>query len=109
MRVCTSVPVKARENPRAQRYACAVHNGEASLEQSDTDARIAEKQLKGLREMPEARRLQLAFVLSGEVQRRVWAAVQHAFPQASADELKWRYAEQVYGPEMAERVKRWQR
>ena len=59
--------------------------------------------------MPEARRLQLAFLLSAEVQRRVWAAVQQAYPHASAAELKWRYAEQVYGHEMAERVKRWRR
>lgn len=86
-----------------------MHNGEASLEQSDTDPGALERQLRGLRAMPEARRLQLAFVLSAEVQRRVWAAVQQAFPNASAAELRWRYAEQVYGREMAERVKRWQR
>lgn len=86
-----------------------MHNGEASLEQSDTDPRAAERQLRGLRAMPEARRLQLAFVLSAEVQRRVWAAVQQAFPHASGHELKWRYAEQVYGPEIAARVKQWRR
>ena len=79
------------------------------MRQSDTDARVAEKQVQGLRQMPESRRLQLAFVLSAEVQRRVWATVQQAFPQATPHELKWHYAEQVYGPEVAERVKRWRR
>ena len=86
-----------------------MHNGEASVEQSDTDPRVAKKQLEGLRQMPEGRRLQLAFVLSAEVQRRVWAAVEQSFPRATPHELKWRYAEQVYGREVAERVKRWQR
>ncbi len=86
-----------------------MHNGEASLAQSDTDPRVAARQLEGLRRMSDSRRVQLAFVLSQQVQKRVWEAVHQQFPLASLAELRWRYALQVYGAEIAARVKRWQR
>lgn len=86
-----------------------MHNGETSVAQTDTDARVATRQLEGLRRMPDSRRVQLAFVLSEQVQKRVWEAVRQQFPMAPLPELRWRYAEQVYGAEIAERVKRWRR
>ena len=86
-----------------------MHNGEASVAQSDTDPRVAARQLDGLRRMSDSQRVQLAFVLSGEVQKRVWEAVRQQFPLAAPHELRWRYAEQVYGSEIAARVKRWRR
>ena len=86
-----------------------MHNGEASVALSDTDARVAARQLEGLRRMSDSSRVQLAFVLSQQVQRRVWEAVRQQFPLAPLHELRWRYAEQVYGKEIAERVMRWRR
>lgn len=88
---------------------CLMHNGEASVAQSDTDPRVAARQLEGLRRMSDARRVQLAFVLSEQVQKRVWGAVRQQFPIAPLHELRWRYAEQVYGAEIAARVRRWRR
>lgn len=86
-----------------------MHNGEASVAQSDTDPRVAAKQLEGLRRMSDSSRVQLAFVLSDQVRKRVWEAVRQQFPQAGTHELRWRYAEHVYGAELAARVRRWQR
>ena len=86
-----------------------MHNGEASVALSDTDARVAARQLEGLRRMSDSSRVQLAFVLSQQVQKRVWEAVRQQFPLAPPHELRWRYAEQVYGKEIAERVMRWRR
>ena len=86
-----------------------MHNGEASVALSDTDARVATRRLEGLRRMSDSSRVHLAFVLSEQVQRRVWEAVRQQFPLVPLHELRWRYAEQVYGKEIAERVRRWRR
>lgn len=86
-----------------------MHKGEASVTQTDTDSRVAARQLEGLRRMSDSRRVQLAFVLSEQVHKRVWEAVRQQFPKAALHELRWRYAEQVYGEEIAARVRRWRR
>ena len=59
--------------------------------------------------MSDAQRAQAAFTLTDQVRALVWAAVRRAHPAAPPHELRCRYAEQVYGPELARRVQKWRR
>jgi hypothetical protein len=86
-----------------------MHSGEQSLLQSDTAPGVEQRWLEMLSRLSTAERAREAFALSDDVRRSVWAAVARRFPDASHEELEWRFAEQVYGEEVAARIRRWRR
>lgn len=86
-----------------------MHNGEASFRHSDTSPEVDRRRLELLASKSDTERAAAAFALTEQVRKMVWAAVRRSFPDADEAELRVRYAEHVYGPDIAARVRKWTR
>jgi hypothetical protein len=82
-----------------------VHNGEASLQQTDTTSKARERQLQLLRAMSQEDRLAQACSMSESTRELSLAGLQRLHPQDTELELRVRLATFLYGPAAAERIR----
>ena len=76
------------------------------MRSADTHPEAERVQLQLFREATVAKRLALAFSLTRTTMRLAWRSVENDYPEAGDDELKVRFVDRVYGPELAEGLRR---
>lgn len=81
-----------------------VHNGEASLEQSDTSAKAASRQLALIRSMTQQARLELAMSMSESTRELSLASLQRLHPDETDQQLRLRLAGLLYGDVARDRI-----
>ena len=81
-----------------------MHNGEASLEQSDTSARALSRQLELIRAMTQQARLELAMSMSESTRELSLASLQRLHPDETDLELRLRLAALLYGDSARDRM-----
>ena len=69
--------------------------------QQDTDPQVTARYLELSAALAPMQRLQIAADLSQAVRELALAGVRHRHPSARGDELRWRFAETLYGTEFA--------
>ncbi len=69
----------------------------------DTDPKIERLQIAGLRKMTPARRLELAVGMTRTVRQLSWAGLCERYPDATEEELRYRWCSLIYGKELADR------
>ena len=83
-----------------------MHNGEASVRQSDTPPQVRERQLALFRAMSAQRRLEMAFSLSQTTREMALEGLRRRRPSATERELTLELARLLYGPEVMARLSR---
>lgn len=81
-----------------------MHNGEASLEQTDTSKKALARQVELFRAMTPEHRLELAFSLSHGTREMSLVGLQRLHPTEDDLTLRIRLAGLMYGPAAAERI-----
>jgi hypothetical protein len=81
-----------------------VHNGEASLQQSDTSSDARERQLELIRSMSPQARLELAMSMSESTRELSLASLQRLHPQETDQQLRLRLAGLLYGEAARDRI-----
>jgi hypothetical protein len=81
-----------------------MHNGEASMQFTDTSPRAQARYLELLRAMPPQKRFRRAIELSALVRKLTLADVRRQNPGATERELAIALARRVYGDELADRL-----
>lgn len=79
------------------------HDGEASLEFSDTSARAEARYWERVRATPPRLRLERALRLSEQVRSATWADIVRQNPGASRRDLAVAFLRRVYGDVIADR------
>ncbi|MBL8914241.1 MAG: hypothetical protein JNM17_26285 [Archangium sp.] len=83
-----------------------MHNGEASLEQTDTSKKALARQVELFRAMTVDQRLQRTFSMSASMREVALAGLRRLHPNDDDDALRVRLATLMYGAEAGERIKR---
>lgn len=81
-----------------------MHNGEASLQQSDSSSRARLRQLELFRAMSQAERLEMAFSMSESARELSLTGLQKLHPQENDLELRVRLAGLLYGAATGQRL-----
>ncbi len=72
---------------------------------SDTDPRVEAVLIEGLRRMTPTQRLALVDHWTRDILRLAWAGLCQRHPEASEEELRLIWVRELYGADLAERVR----
>ncbi len=75
---------------------------------TDTSQEADEVQLELIRQMSPAERFLKANAMSQRCRQMAMDAIQRLHPNCSEDELRIKFIDLAYGPQLAEQVRQWQ-